>query len=185
MPNGYINGVIFLLFGLASSLPFAGDAKAGVAFFRETCVAAVKNFAMLETRLPALGMTETQDIPSAVLPHPRSTRTWISHQFPGVPGDGFVQLIAGSDTEPVDACRHVSRPGESATEALAQLQALYPPVERSVRSDNQSLSGLETWVARVDGVAVIFRVGWPFRSDPSSGTSDLSIVKPRGAQPAE
>jgi hypothetical protein len=33
-------------------------------FFRETCVAAVNNSTAFETRLQALGMKETNDIPS-------------------------------------------------------------------------------------------------------------------------
>jgi hypothetical protein len=53
-----------------------------VAFFRETGVAAVNNFTAPETRLLALGMIETNDIPSRALSNPKSTRTWTSHAFP-------------------------------------------------------------------------------------------------------
>src|SRR5262249_53774704 len=102
---------------LAASWSLSADAQAGVAFFLETCVAAAKDFSSLEKRLPALGMKETNDIPSRALGNPKSTRTWTSNAFPGQPGDGFVQHVIGTQAEPFEVCTHVSRPGEPATEA--------------------------------------------------------------------
>src|SRR5215470_14164632 len=104
--------------GARCELVVERHAQAGVAFFLETCVAAAKDFSSLEKRLPALGMKETNDIPSRALGNPKSTRTWTSNAFPGQPGDGFVQHVIGTQAEPFEVCTHVSRPGEPATEAL-------------------------------------------------------------------
>jgi hypothetical protein len=171
---------ILALLIFASSLPFSCNARAGVAFFVETCVAAVNDFTALETRLPALAMTEIYDMPSRVLRDPKSARTWLSYAFPGKPGDGFIQLAIGSDAQPFDVCSHASRPGENATEALAKLQALYPPAAGSVRREAELFyGGRETWAAEIDGVEVFFRVAWAFQNDPSNGTSVLNLIKPR------
>jgi hypothetical protein len=163
-----------------ATLPVTGGAQAGVDFFRNTCVAAVKDFAALEPRLLALGMSETNDVQSRVLGHPKNTRTWTSHSFPGKPGDGFVQLAIGSDAQPFEVCSHVSRPGENAKEALATLQKFYPPVDGSVRREPHFFyGGRETWAADIDDVEVFFRVSWAYLNDPSQGTSELSLIKPR------
>lgn len=172
--------VILTLFMIGSSLSLTGNAAAGVNFFRETCVASIDDFATLEARLPALGMTETNDLPSRLLPHPKSVRTWTSHAFPGTPGDGWVQVTLGNDAQPFEVCSHVSRPGESATEALAALQRLYPPVEGSTKRETALFyGGMETWVAHIEGTEVFFRVAWPFLGDPSLGVSELILIKPR------
>jgi hypothetical protein len=171
---------ILALFLFAASLPFVSHAQAGVNFFLDTCVAHINDFGALEARLPALAMTETIDMPSRVLGDPKSTRTWLSHAFPGQPGDGFLQLVVGSDAEPFDVCSHASRPDENATEALAKLQKLYPPVAGSVRREAELFyGGRETWVAKIDGIDVFFRVAWAFQNDPSNGTSVLNLIKPR------
>jgi hypothetical protein len=171
--------VIFAVLIFISTSSLTDGAQAGVDFFRNTCVAAFKDFAALETRLLALKMTETNDIPSRVLSDPKSTRTWTSHAFPGKPGDGFVQLALGSGAEPFDVCSHVSRPGENATEALATLQRLYPPIEGSVRRESPlGVAGMETWAAKVEGVEVSFSVRWAFLNDPESGSSELILIKP-------
>jgi hypothetical protein len=138
-----------------------------VDFFLDTRVAHINDFSALEARLPAPAMTEAIDMPSRVLGDPKSTRTWLSHVFPGQPGDGFLQLVIGSDAEPFDVCSHASRPGENATEALAKLQKLYPPIAGSVRRETELF------------YAVLFRVAWAFQNDPSRGTSVLNLIKPR------
>jgi hypothetical protein len=162
-----------------STLPLT-SAQAGVEFFRNTCVATVKNFAALETHLLVLGMTETNDMPSRVLYHPTNTRTWTSYAFPGRPGDGFVQLAIGSDAQPFDVCSHASRPGENAADALATLQKLYRPVDGSVRREPDFIyGGRETWAATIDDEEVLLRVDWAPLHDLSKGTSVLNLIKPR------
>jgi hypothetical protein len=74
----------------------------------------------------------------------------------------------------------VSRPGENATEALAALQRLYPPLEGSRRRKAPlGLVGMETWAAKLEGVDLSFAVRWAFLNDPSSGSSELILIKPR------
>jgi hypothetical protein len=166
-----------------SSLSLTGNALGGVAFFRETCVASINDFATLETRLPALGMTEMNDMPSRVLLNPKSVRTWTSHAFPGTPGDGWIQIALGSDAQPFEVCSHMSRPGESATEALAALQRLYPPVEGSAKRETEFFyGGMETWVAHIEGIEVFLRIGWALLNQPSSGSSELILIKPRAVK---
>jgi hypothetical protein len=177
MPCARVDKWILALFALLSSFMWTSPSGAGVAFFRETCVAAVADFSVLSTRLPTLGMMETNEHPN--LPFKaKSLRTWTTNTVPGQPGNGFVQLIAGSDDQPVDVCRHVSRPSENAEEALRQLQALYPPIEGSQqRQPYYTYGGAETWAAKVEGVQVFFRVAWPFLNDPAQGACDLMIIK--------
>jgi hypothetical protein len=175
--------VTFTLFMFGSSLSLTGNALGGVAFFRETCVASMNDFGALETRVPALGMTKINDMPSRVLPNPKSVRTWTSHTFPGNPGDGWVQIALGSDAQPFEVCSHMSRPGESATEALAALQRLYPPVEGSTKRETDSFyGGRETWAAHIEGIEVFLRVVWSFLNQPSSGSSELILIKPRAVK---
>jgi hypothetical protein len=170
--------LMFACLMFASSLSLTANAHAGVAFFLETCVAAVKDFSSLEKRLPALGMKESNDVPSRALGKPKSTRTWTSNAFPGQPGDGFVQHVTGTRAEPFEVCTHGSRPGEPATEALAKLQKLYPPLEGVQRETHFFYGGVETWLAKIEGIDVLLRVGWAFLNDPSSGSSELVLIKP-------
>lgn len=68
--------------------------------------------------------------------------------------------------------------GENATEALTELQRLYPPIEGSVRRDTYYFyGGIETCAAKVDGIDVFFKVAWPFLNNPADGTSDLFLFK--------
>jgi hypothetical protein len=171
---------IFAVLIFTPALPLTDGAQAGVDFFRRTCIATLKDFTALETRLLALKMKETNDLPSRILGDPKSTRTWTSHTFPGNPGDGFVQLAIGKVGQPFEVCSHVSRPGENATEALTELQLLYPPAEGSVRrGTDRFYGGQETWAAKIGDVEVFFRVGWASLNFPSSGTSELSLIKPK------
>lgn len=171
---------LFPFICMSSGLFLNSDAQAGVDFFRQTCVANLSDFTGLERHLAALGMSETGDMPSRMLSDPQSLRTWTSHAFPGQPGDGFVQIATGGAAQPFEVCIHVSRPGENATEALSMLRRLYPPIEGSVqRGAHNIYGGKETWATNIDGVEVYVRVSWAFLTDPSSGSSELSLIKRR------
>jgi hypothetical protein len=166
--------------GLIVCVPFAGSAQAGVAFFRETCVAAMHDLAALEPRLLALGMTATNDQRNALLGHPKRTRTWALDGSPAQNGDSFVQILLGSGDEPFDICHHVSRPGENAVEALSQLQKLYPPIAGTVqRGTHNFYGGKEIWSAAIDGIEVVLEVTWPILTAPLKGTSGLILARPR------
>jgi hypothetical protein len=172
------------LFIFAMICTSAQDGHAGMSSFIDGCVAHVRDFSRLGAHLEASGMKEIDPDQGPRLligsGSPQRQRLWQTMPVPAGMIDAFTgYAIDNVNDLPVEICFHVSRPGESAAVALADLKYRYPPVGDTRADTLFFYGGIELWDTRIDGVTATVGVAWAFKSQPRDGTSMLYLVKPR------
>ncbi len=156
-------------------------AQAGIAEFVAGCMANVADLRALPATLERQGYVEVD--PAQGPPGPSlamgaaGRRLWtIRH-----PGNGQVDIFTGyvppGPDVPFEICWHISRPGDTATEAISALQSRYPAVEGTTETGTEMVyGGFERWRTKVGPVAVTLGVTWGMRGRPAEGSSLLYVV---------
>ena len=156
-------------------------AQAGVAEFIANCLADDAGLSGLSARLEGHGYVEVDPAhgppgPGVAADAP-GRRLWtVPH-----PGDGLVDVFTGyappGPGRPFQVCWHVSRPGESAAEALDMLKSRFPAIPGTLETGTEFFyGGFERWQSRSG--TVILGVSWPMRGQPKVGSSLLYVVRP-------
>lgn len=156
-------------------------ALAGVVDFVATCLADDATFERLPARLAAQGWVERDPVdgaqgPALAAAAPRR-HLWSLPGWNGGAGDAFVGLAQQTTDRPLEVCWHVSRPGESGAEALAELRRRYPPTGAVERGPEFFNGGFERWSIDLAGQTASLSVSWPMLQQPELGASILSIVR--------
>ena len=162
-------------------------AQAGVADFLAGCMAERVDMGGLAARLDRQGYAEVD--PAQGPPGPAlaadttGRRLWMVRH----PVDGQIDSFTGyappGPGRPFEVCWHISRPGESAAEALPALQSRYPVIQGTTETGAAFFfGGYERWQSRSGPVVVTLGVSWPMRDQPAEGSSLLYVV--RAASPA-
>ncbi len=156
-------------------------AQAGVAQFVASCMADGADLSSLPARLESQGYLEVDPAhgqfgPGVVAAAP-GRRLWTTPH----PGGGLIDVFTGyappGPGRPFQVCWHISRPGESAAEALNALKSSYPAIQGSVDTGPDAFyGGFERWQSRSG--TVILGVSWPMRDQPRVGSSLLYVVRP-------
>jgi len=158
----------------------AWNAKAGVASFVATCMANAGDFSALAAALAASGMVEIDpaDGPQFPVSSPERRRLWKSNAAVGPDEDAYTGYLVKGETPRAEICWHISRPGDSAATALPELKKRYPPKGVTVSDGTVfSYGGGESWETVSGQTTFTIGVNWPFRGDPSKGTSMLYVLK--------
>jgi hypothetical protein len=171
----------WLLACLFAAAAGSSSASAGVVDFAATCLADGVTFERLPARLAAQGWVERDPAdgaqgPALAVTAPRR-RLWSLPGWNGGTGDAYIGLVAPTADQPMEMCWHVSRPGESGAEALANLRRRFPPVGAIERSTEFSYGGIERWPVKFAGQTVFLSVSWPMLQQPELGTSILAVVR--------
>lgn len=123
---------------LGSLFPTMG--QAGVTAFLEGCLAG----SGVPTRLRDLGLAEVRldagPQGPAIAAGAPSRRLWMDPRLAGR-GDAFTGYVEPTPGRPFAVCWHVSRPGESAADALAELKRQYPPREGGTETGTEFFYG--------------------------------------------
>jgi hypothetical protein len=165
----------------AAFAAWAPDASAGIADFVATCLADGARFEGLPARLAAQGWVERAPTDGAQGPALATTaarrRLWSLPGWNGGAGDAYTGLVLPTPDRPMEMCWHVSRPGESGAQSLADLRRRYPPIGAAERGTEFSYGGVEQWPIDLDGQTVFLSVSWPMLQQPELGTSILAVVR--------
>lgn len=164
----------FTLLGLL--FPITG--QAGVAAFLDGCMTGSD----VPVRLRSLGWTEINPDAGpagpAIAAGARSRRLWTDPRLTGR-GDAFTGYAGLTPGRLFAVCWHISRPGESAAEALAKLKQQYPPQEGSIETGTESFyGGFERWRIAGDRDGRVLGVTWPMQGQPEKGTGFLYVMRP-------
>ncbi|MCR0981194.1 hypothetical protein [Roseomonas populi] len=156
--------------------------QAGVAEFMGGCMAGIADPARLPAVLQGAGLIEIDpgNGPQgpAIAADAPGRRLWSDPRLAGR-GDAFTGYAPPSAGRPFAVCWHVSRPGESAAAAMAELRRRYPPREGSVERGTEFFyGGSERWRAAGPGGDVLVGLSWPFQDRPGEGTAFLYVVRP-------
>ena len=170
-----------LLTCLVFVLAGASSVSAGVADFIATCLADGATFDRLPAHLAALGWVEREPTDGAQGPALAMTaaRRWL-WSLPGWNngiGDAYVGLVLPTAERPMEMCWHVSRPGESGAEALADLRRRFPPLGPAERVPELSHGGSERWPIDLGGQTMLLSVSWPMSQQPALGSSILAVTR--------
>ncbi len=161
---------------LAMLVPTVG--KAGVAAFLEGCMTGPD----VPAHLRDMGLAEIDPDAGprgpAVATDAPSRRLWTDPRLTGR-GDAFTGYAKPTSGRPFSVCWHISRPGESAEEALAMLKRRYPPREGSIETGAELFyGGFERWRVVGDREDLVLGVSWPMQNRPGAGTALLYVVRP-------
>ena len=162
-------------------------ARAGITDFLAGCMAEGVDLRGLPARLERLGYAEVDPDhgprgPALAADAP-GRRLWMVRHPASGQTDAFTGYAAPGPGRPFEVCWHVSRPGESAAEALTTLQARYPAVQGSTETGAEFFyGGFQRWQSASGPVAVTLGVIWPMRDQPAEGSSLFYVV--RAAPPA-
>lgn len=170
----------WLLASLIAALGWSPGASAGVGDFVATCLTGGA-FEHLPDRLAALGWVERDPADGPQGPALAATATrrrlWALPGWNGGAGDAYTGLVLPTADRPMEMCWHVSRPGESGAEALADLRRRFPPTGAVERGTEGSYGGIERWPAELAGQTVFLSVSWPMLQQPYLGASSLAVVR--------
>ncbi|HEY4253111.1 MAG TPA: hypothetical protein VGM87_18010 [Roseomonas sp.] len=172
--------VAILVIGLLG----AGGARAGLADFLDHCMATVADFGQLPAGLAAAGYAEADPATGPHAPTIAPTETgrhlWLRLNPEQQPGDYYTGLTAATPDRPFEICWHISRPGESAAEALPILRQRFPPIEGTTETGTVVFyAGDEHWLAQVGAEVVIIGVIWPMEGVPAQGVGEFYVVRPQ------
>lgn len=167
-------------------VPFAllapSPVQAGVADFVAGCIAAASAPETLPSLLAEAGMTEID--PEAGPPGPSvaieatGRRLWSAPPREGQL-DAFTGYAPPGPGRPIGLCWHLSRPGETPAQALAELRRRYPPESGVTQTGTEAFyGGFERWPVRIAGEAFILGISWPMREQLESGAAYLYVVRP-------
>ncbi len=94
--------------------------------------------------------------------------------------DIFTGFAPPGPDRPFQVCWHISRPGESATEALDALRSRYPAIQGTAETGTETFyGGFERW--RSGPGADVIGVSWAMQDRPGVGSSLLYVVRPATA----
>ncbi len=154
------------------------NSEAGVTAFVEGCMSGPN----VPAHLRKLGLAEVDADAGprgpAIAAAAPSRRLWTDKRITGR-GDAFTGYAEPASGRPFAVCWHVSRPGESAAEALTRLKRQYPPQEGSTETGTESFyGGFERWRIAGNRDGLVLGVSWPLQSLSGEGSAFLYVIRP-------